>query len=84
MKFLISLLLIVTANCQLQRYVLYFFYAKKLSLFFRLQLHKFESARRTLQSVGTEIQQVKIKYANNAQVGGDPEPLSNYLDVSIH
>ncbi|KAJ8915245.1 hypothetical protein NQ315_015468 [Exocentrus adspersus] len=44
----------------------------------RVPLERGKSARRTLQEVGTNVQQVKFRY----EVGGPaPEPLSNYLDA---
>uniref|UniRef100_V5GZE0 Lysosomal aspartic protease n=1 Tax=Anoplophora glabripennis TaxID=217634 RepID=V5GZE0_ANOGL len=44
----------------------------------RIPLERGKSARRTLQEVGTHVQQVKFRYG----VGGPaPEPLSNYLDA---
>ncbi|KAJ8982264.1 hypothetical protein NQ317_007235 [Molorchus minor] len=45
----------------------------------RVPLQRFKSARRTLQEVGTSIEQVKIRYGYG---GPAPEPLSNYLDVN--
>ncbi|XP_013404351.1 lysosomal aspartic protease-like [Lingula anatina] len=45
----------------------------------RVPLHKFQSARRTLQSVGTSIDMLKARY-----IVGGPEPLSNYLDAQYY
>lgn len=45
----------------------------------RVPLYRMKTVRAHLHEVGTELQQLRIKYA----VGGPtPEPLSNYLDVS--
>ena len=41
-----------------------------------------KSARRSLYEVGTSIEAVKDKYMNNYDAP-TPEPLSNYMDVSI-
>ncbi|KAK9739930.1 A1 Propeptide [Popillia japonica] len=46
---------------------------------FRVPLHKTKSPRRTLQEVGTHLQQVRIRYG-----GPTPEPLSNYLDAQYY
>ncbi|KAJ8961795.1 hypothetical protein NQ318_021398 [Aromia moschata] len=61
--FVLTLLcLVVAVNCEI----------------IRVPLERFKSARRTLQEVGTSIQQVKIRYKSE---GPAPEPLSNYLDA---
>lgn len=41
-------------------------------------MYRVQSARRQLQEVGTAVQQLRLRYG-----GPTPEPLSNYLDVSI-
>lgn len=46
--------------------------------YFRVPLYKVQSSRRALQEVGTEVKQVRFRYG-----GPVPEPLSNYLDVSM-
>ena len=45
----------------------------------RVPLHRFTSARRSLQEVGTAVEVVRRRWAT---AGPHPEPLSNYLDVS--
>lgn len=46
----------------------------------RVPLHKFKSVRRTLQEVGTHLQQVTLRYSR----GDTPEPLTNYLDAQYY
>lgn len=51
----------------------------------RVQLHRFRSARRRFQEVGTNSQGLKDIYWNRFAVGnGVPEPLSNYLDAQYY
>ncbi|XP_063218189.1 lysosomal aspartic protease-like [Bacillus rossius redtenbacheri] len=45
----------------------------------RVPLYRTESARRTLEAVGTHLQQLKLRYG-----GPTPEPLSNYLDAQYY
>lgn len=44
-----------------------------------MSVHKEETARNLFHRVGTEVSQVRLRYAN---FGETPEPLSNYMDVS--
>jgi A1 Propeptide. len=49
-------------------------------VFCRIPLYQFQSARRTLQEAGTDVHQLRLR--ENVD-GPTPEPLSNYLDVSV-
>lgn len=47
-------------------------------------MKKFTSARRQLHEVRTSMQKLNNRYHQFEQVNGPwPEPLSNYMDVSI-
>ncbi|XP_014221581.1 lysosomal aspartic protease-like [Trichogramma pretiosum] len=46
----------------------------------RIPLYRAQSARRKLQEVGTELQQVRLRYGSDPI----PEPLSNYLDAQYY
>lgn len=43
----------------------------------RLPLYKVQTSRRTLEEVGTNVEQIRLRYT-----GEGSEPLTNYLDVS--
>lgn len=43
----------------------------------RVPVYKMKTVRNSLEEVGTEVHQLKMRYG-----GPTPEPLSNYLDVS--
>ena len=47
----------------------------------RISLHRFKSARRTLQEVDSAVEQLQSKYIANGPV---PEPLTNYLDAQYY
>nr|CAD7260126.1 unnamed protein product [Timema shepardi] len=46
---------------------------------FRIPLFKMDSVRHHLESVGTDVHQLKMRYG-----GPTPEPLSNYLDAQYY
>jgi len=53
--------------------------------FQRIPLQRFQSVRRTFESVGTSIEQLKYKYLDlYAPTGPVPEPLSNYMDAQYY
>ena len=52
-----------------------------LLLLFRVKLKRFQSSRRTLEEVGSNVQMLQEKYVNLDLKGPTPEPLSNYMDV---
>ncbi|KAG8245517.1 hypothetical protein J6590_104477 [Homalodisca vitripennis] len=47
--------------------------------FLRVPLYKIQSVRDHLREVGTDLTNVRLRYSNDPV----PEPLSNYLDVSM-
>jgi len=47
----------------------------------RIPLHRFKSARRTLQDVDSAVDHLQAKYVGNGPV---PEPLTNYLDAQYY
>ena len=49
------------------------------TFFFRIQLHRMQSVRRSLHDVGTSLEWLQHKYGGG--VSGSPEPLTNYMDV---
>lgn len=48
----------------------------------RVPLHKFKSARKSLEEVGTEVRNLQIKYSLNGPTHN--ESLSNYLDAQYY
>ncbi|XP_043283158.1 uncharacterized protein [Venturia canescens] len=46
----------------------------------RIPVYKIESSRRQLKAVGTELQQLRLRYGG----GMVPEPLSNYMDAQYY
>jgi len=47
----------------------------------RIPLKRFKSARRTLEEVGSAVDQLEARYIGNGPV---PEPLTNYLDAQYY
>lgn len=54
----------------------------KCSLYCRVPLQKTETPRTTIKKLGTHVQSLKNRYSDTNN--GSAEPLSNYLDVSLH
>ncbi|XP_057320071.1 lysosomal aspartic protease-like [Microplitis mediator] len=49
----------------------------------RIPVHKIQSVRHTLKEVGTDVNQIRIRYSNQFY-DGNPEPLSNYMDAQYY
>lgn len=52
--------------------------------FVRVPLYKFQSVRRHLKEVGTELETVQLRYGQKLAGVAGPEPLSNYLDAQYY